>query len=126
MDDLSFDLLASSLRAEVGDLKTFTEVLATKLETALPDQTRVERKGGLFSRTKRVRHISVDLGQKRFELEAHDGRVQPARCNVVRGIVLKTEPVPLDEWIDDLSRELTLAAQQSERARLALERLLGA
>jgi hypothetical protein len=40
--------------------------------------------------------------------------------------VLKTERLPLDEWIDDLSRALTEEAQRSEQARLALQRLLGA
>jgi hypothetical protein len=124
VDDLNIDLLASSLRADVGDLQVFTEVLAAKLERALPEQTTVDRRGGLFAKKKTVRHITIDLNEKRFELAAENGRVQPRRCRVVRGIVLKTEPVPLDEWIDDLSLELTHAAEQSERARLALQRLL--
>ena len=44
----------------------------------------------------------------------------------MRGIVLKTEEVPLDVWIDELSRDLAEEAHRSERSRLALERLLGA
>ena len=53
MDDLGFELLASSLRADTGDLKAFVEALATKLEGALPSQTSVQRKSsGLFSKTK--------------------------------------------------------------------------
>lgn len=103
------------------------EALATKLEGALPGQTAVQRKSeGLFSKTKRVQHISVDMGDQRYELTMHGGRVEPTRCKSVRGIVLKTEQLPLDEWIDDLSRQLSEAAQQSEQARLALQRLLGA
>lgn len=103
------------------------EALATKLEGALPQQTTVQRKSeGMFSRTKRVHQISVDMGDQRYELIADGGRVVPTRCKAVRGIVLKTEQLPLDEWIDDLSRQLAQAAQQSEQARLALERLLGA
>jgi hypothetical protein len=42
----------------------------------------------------------------------------------VRGIVLKNEELAFDEWIDALSHDLTEAAEQSERGRLALERLL--
>jgi hypothetical protein len=124
LDDIGFELLASSLRADIGDLRVFTEVLAAKLEEALPEQTTIERRGGLFAKKKAVRHITVELDENRFELEAENGRVQPRRCRVVRGIVLKTEPVPLDEWIDDLSRELAHAAQRNERARIALQRLL--
>jgi hypothetical protein len=37
---------------------------------------------------------------------------------------LKSEELGLDDWIDALSRDLTEAAEQSERGRLALERLL--
>ena len=127
MEDIGFEILASSLRADTGDLKAFVEALATKLEGALPAQTTVQRKSeGLFSKTKRVHHISVDMGDQRFDLTARGAQVEATRCKSVRGIVLKTEPVPLDEWIDDLSRHLTEAAQRSEQARLALQRLLGA
>jgi hypothetical protein len=42
----------------------------------------------------------------------------------VRGIVIKSEPLDLDAWIEALSRELAAQARQSERARIALERLL--
>lgn len=127
MDDFGFELLASSLRAETGDLKAFTEALAVKLEGALPDRTTVQRKGGgIFGGPKRVDRISVDMGERRYELISHGGRVECRKANAVRGIVLKTEEVSLDAWIDDLSRQLTEAAQQSEQARMALQRLLGA
>jgi hypothetical protein len=124
---MGFELLASSLRADTGDLKAFVEALAVKLEGALPDRTQVERKGGgLFSREKRVGRISVQMANNRYELVADGGRVQASRGTAVRGIVLKNELLPLDQWIDDLSRELSIEAQQSEQARIALERLLGA
>lgn len=97
-----------------------------KLEGALPSQTVVTRRGGgLFSGSKRVERIAVDLGDYRYELVASGSRVQPSRSKAVRGIVLKTEQVPLDEWIDELSRQLTVEAQRSEQSRIALERLLG-
>lgn len=127
VEDIGFELLASSLRADAGDLKAFVEALATKLEGALPERTAVERKSaGLFSKEKRVRRITVDMGNNRYQLSADDGRVQATRGTAVRGIVLKTDMLPLDEWIDELSRDLTDEAQRSERARLALQRLLGA
>ncbi len=125
-DSFGFEVLASSLRADAGDLKTFMGALASKLEGALPSQTTVARRGGgLFSGPKRVDRISVDLGEFRYELQMVGARVQPSRSKAVRGIVLKTEQVPLNEWIDELSRQLTAEAERSEQARLALERLLG-
>lgn len=123
--DLGFEMVSASLRADTRDLDTFVEVLATKLEGALPNQTVVQRKGGgLFSREKRVRKINVSLGDRRYQLDADAGKVETSLANAVRGIVLKTERVPLDEWITSLSQELAEAAQESEQARLALERLV--
>lgn len=127
MEDMQFELLASSLRADAADLDAFVEALAAKLEGALPGRTTVERQSqGLFSRTKRVHRISVQMDSARYDLAAQKGRIEASRGKIVRGIVLKTEPLSLDTWIDELSRELTGEAARTEQGRLALERLLGA
>lgn len=124
-DDLDFELVASSLRADSRDLTTFVEALAVKLEGALPGQSMVERRGGgLFSREKRVHRIQVTLGDQRYELIADGSRLETSCAKAVRGIVLKTEVLPLDAWIDRLSRGLAEHAQTSEQARVALGRLL--
>lgn len=121
----SFDLLAASLRADVGDVSAFVEALAVKLAGAFPDRVRVERRGrGLFGGEKRVRRLAVGLGQREFELEAEGGSVSCRRRSVVRGIALKNEELSLEEWIDDLSRQLAEEAGQSERGRAALQRLI--
>lgn len=124
-DDLQFEMVAASLRADTRDLKAFVEALAVKLEGALPNQAVVDRRGdGLFSREKRVHRIEVHMGDMSYVLTFERGRVETSRARAVRGIVLKTEVVPLDAWVDDLSRELAEQAQTSEQARLALEQLL--
>jgi hypothetical protein len=125
MDDPGFDLVAASLRADTTDLNAFVEALAVKLEGALPDSVRVDRKGGgLLSREKRVRRISIGMDEARYDIERVGESIEASRCNEVRGIVIKSERLGLDEWIDALSRELTSRAQQSERSMLALQRLL--
>jgi hypothetical protein len=125
MDDPGFDLVAASLRADTTDLNAFVEALAVKLEGALPDSVRVDRRGGgLLSRQKRVRRISIGMDEARYDLERNGESIEASRCNEVRGIVIKSERLGLDEWIDALSRELTNRAQQSERSMLALQRLL--
>jgi hypothetical protein len=120
--EASFDLLAASLRADTRDLRAFVEALAAKLTGAFPERVRVER-GGLLG-NKRVKALSVALGDDRYELEHDDGRVTCRRCSVVRGITLKSSEVELDAWIDELSRGLFEEAGRSERGRVALERLL--
>jgi hypothetical protein len=124
MEDPGFELVAASLRADATDLAAFVEALAVKLEGALPGSVHVERRGGLFSREKRVRRISVTMAETRYDLERDDGSLRTSRCSEVRGIVIKSEPLDLDAWIEALSRDLSEQARQSERARIALERLL--
>ena len=123
-DAPDLDLLASSLRADAGDTAAFLDALAARLEGAFPGQVEVERKGRLFGGAKRVRRIAVRLGDTHYEVESDGGAVSARRRNVVRGIALKSEDLGLDAWIDGLSRDLLALAQDSERGRAALERLL--
>jgi hypothetical protein len=118
----SFDVLAASLRADARDMQTFLEVLAVKLAGAFPDSTEVERKGLLGGGT--VRAIRFAVGDHRYRVKARGGRALCSRAQEVRGIVLKTEDLGIDEWLEALSRDLAEAAQKSERERLALDRLL--
>jgi len=118
------DLLAASLRADATDTAAFLEALAARLESALPGQVEVQRKGGLFGGGKRVRRIAVRLGDSHYEIEGDRGAVTARRRNVVRGIALKSEELGVDAWIDGLSADLLGLAQRSEQGRLALERLL--
>ena len=121
-----FDLVASSLRADASDTRALAEALAVKLEGALPQQTRVQRRSkGLLSRTKVVRRVEVDCGEARYSLAVDErGAVEASRAHEVRGITLKNEPLGLDAWIDSLARDLSELAGSSEQGRLALERLL--
>jgi hypothetical protein len=121
-----FDLVAASLRADASDSRGFVEALAVRLEAALPAQTQVKRRSKRFlSAAKVVRLIEVDAGDNRYALEVDDrGGMEARRSAAVRGIVLKNDPLPVDEWIDSLARDLAEQARVSEQGRLALERLL--
>lgn len=122
MEAGGFEILAASLRADARDLDAFFEVLATKLSASFPETTNIGRAG--FRGRGRVKSISVDIGEQRYGLERNSTGVTCRRARVVREIVLKSEELSLDDWIDSLSQDLAEAAEQSERGRLALERLL--
>jgi hypothetical protein len=124
VSDVDFELLAASLRADDSDLDAYVEALAAKLEGAFPNRTRVERKGGLLGGRRRVRKLVVDLGDDRYELQ-HERGVECRRQSVVRGIALKTFELPLERWIEELSRSLVVEAGATGQGRAALERLLG-
>lgn len=125
--DQDFELLASSLRADSGDLNTFLEVLASKFEGALPGRARIDYQGGgmLRRKAKAVRRIQVQLGDDHFELVREAGAVVAKRTKVVRGIALKSEELSLDGWVSELTRALLKQSESSAADRQALERLLG-
>jgi len=124
-EPLRVDLLAASLRADTADLKAFLEALAVKLEGALPQQTVVTRQNKLFSREHPVREISITLGEYQYRIfREQQGPLITLRAKVVRGIVLKTDQLPMEQWIEELAEGLAKQAEQSFQARSALERFL--
>jgi hypothetical protein len=121
----SFDLDAAGLRADDQDVATSLEVLAGKLEQALPTHTRVERRGrGLFARQKVVERIEVRLGGCVLSLRRANGRIEGWREREVGGISIKREPLDVEAWVSTLAQELREASGRSAEARQALERLL--
>jgi hypothetical protein len=126
MDDETFDLDAAGLRADGADLLGGIEVLARKLEDALPQSTQVQRRSKrLFGGDKMVRTVEVRMGTTRYGLQV-DGLVVTAdRQQEVRGVVIKREPLELADWVNELTGDLRAQAADSAQARSALERLLG-
>ena len=119
------ELFAASFRADKTDLKTFLDALAVKLEGSLPDYTRVTRQGSFFSRERSVKEIVVSLDEYQYRIgREKQGSLMAIRAHVVRGIVLKTEQIPVDQWIDELSETLAQLASRSAQSRAALERFL--
>jgi hypothetical protein len=112
-----FDFSAAGLRLDGSDLRISVEVLASKLESSLPAQTRVERRGnGLLGRgEKRVRRVQVALGDTSYELTVAADRVEGTRERKVGGISIKREALDPGEWV----------AKGGAEARAALERLMG-
>ena len=123
--DADFELLAASLRSDTRDLAVFLDALASKLEGALPQRTRVFRRRGLFAQRKQVARIEVELGEERYVLRLDGGALEAQRAKAVRGVVLKNELLGLEEWVESLARAIAAEARTSEHGRLALERLLG-
>ena len=119
------ELFAASLRADKTDLKTFLDALAFKLEGSLLDYTRVTRQGSIFSRERSVKEVVVSLGEYQYRIgREKQGSLVAVRAHVVRGIVLKTEQISVDQWIGELSEALAQLANRSAQSRAALERFL--
>jgi hypothetical protein len=122
---LQMEILAASLRADTTDLKAFLEALAVKLEGSLPNQTTVTRHSSIFSREHPVKEINVTLGDYQYRISRErQGPIITQRAKVVRGIVLKTDQIPLEQWIEALAAALAEVAASNSQARMALERFL--
>jgi hypothetical protein len=115
---------ASLARLYKSDQSRFVDELAGTLERALPDETKVERRGGLFQE-KRVSALRIHLGEHLYSLELPPrGALISTRTKMVRGIKLKTEPLGIDEWLAAVSQALAQFAQSNQQARDALWNLI--
>ena len=122
-----FDLAAAALRLDGADVGATVEVLASKLQEALPGRVQVRRSGGgLLGRgERRVRELVVELGGWSWVLVLEGQSLQCARGREVGGISIKREELPAASWLEQLTGVLRDEAQRSGEARAALERLLG-
>jgi hypothetical protein len=108
------------------DVRGFLPLFAVVLESSLPEETEVERKGGLFQKQKPVRKVSVTLGEATYTLEdTGHGPLAAYKIKTVRGIRLKTEPMPVENWLAELSAEISSRADRNEKTFFALKELLG-
>ncbi|MDB5098520.1 MAG: hypothetical protein JWM80_2941 [Cyanobacteria bacterium RYN_339] len=124
--DASLDLLvtAADLRLSNEEVIATLERLARMFELALPEHAAITRGGWIFSKEKPVASLALDFGDVGFEL-AREGKVH-VRATVqkrVRGVVLKTDEIPLDDWTARVAAELNRLAGQNARARAALHQL---
>ena len=116
--------LATSLRAEAASLVQLFETLAARFVGELPDLTRVETAGGFLS-AKRVEAFEVGFPDVTFRMSRAGGRIVAERSEVVRGIALKTEPVPVDTWLQRLCEALSDHAGANAATLDALRRIGG-
>lgn len=129
MDDISdssmdFLVTAADLRLGQEEVVVMLERLAKMFELALPENTTVTRGGWFLSKEKPVQGLVVGFGDQSFKLE-RDGKshVRASLQKSVRGVVLKTAEIQLDEWTHGVAEELTKLAAHSTRARAALTKL---
>ena len=122
---MTLGVTAELTKRYVEDQRAFLPLLATMLTSALPEETTLEHRGGLFGK-KTLERIEVELGEHRYRLEDPGrGPLRTTRVHVVRGIALKTEQLPVEEWVAELGTAIEERAQRSAAAREALAKLIG-
>jgi hypothetical protein len=122
---MKFGVAAALSKQYAADQRDFLDLLATMLDSALPEEAEIVTRGGLFSK-KTVVKVIVTFGDHRYTLEDPGrGPLQASRTRIVRGIALRTDPIPVETWLADLSANLQDRARTSAAAREALARLMG-
>jgi hypothetical protein len=122
---MKFRVAATLSKQYAADQRVFLDLLAAMLGSALPEEAEIVKRGGLFSK-KTIAKVVVTFGENRYTLEDPGrGPLLAWRTRIVRGIALKTESVPVETWLAELSANLDDRARTSAAAREALARLCG-
>jgi hypothetical protein len=121
-ESLRLHAFAALARRLEADHRELVEFLAGALARALPEAVTVHRRG--LRRSSGVSSVEVLLGSRQYELHVRHGRLDTVVAQVVGGVVLRHDPMPVDAWVEGLLADLEGRARESEAARAALERLL--
>ena len=109
-EKLDFDMQAAWLRRFKSDAESNLRAFALRLKEALPELVTIHEVRGLFSRSAKTKGVSVELGEKRYNLEIDGGRLKASIAMVVHGIVLNTKSVDPAEWFARLAEETRKAS----------------
>jgi hypothetical protein len=120
-------LSAALERTYRSDQRGFLNSFARLAEGVMPDVTEVTTKAKhLFSSEKTVTAIAITLDTDIYVLafagDHHPLKAQ--RLKIVKGITLKTDDIPVSEWLNRLSEELHTRAKESEEAHFAMANFL--
>lgn len=107
-----------------ADERSFLKTLAALLQGALSDdEVRVETSGWFANKT--IKRVSLTLGDDLWALEdTGRGPLVASRMRVVRGIKLKSETLPVADWLQAVGVALDERAKTSQAARDALAKLV--
>ena len=106
------------------DAHEFLPMLASFLEALMPDETEIEYKSlGWFSGKKRVVGLKLSIDDRAYHLheDEHGKALEARRLKIVRGVTLKTEPIAVAIFLEDLSEQLAEKTRQNEQALAALK-----
>ena len=111
---IDFDMQAAWLRRFKSDAESNLTAFAQRLKEALPELVTIHEVRGLFSRSAKTKGVSVDLGEKRYNLEIDGGRLKASVAMVVHGVVLNTKSVDPADWFARLAEETKKASEHAQ------------
>ena len=98
-----FDLDAAMLRRSEADTRAFLSALAARLDTALPNRVKIDRKrDGLFSSTTHVVRIELTTDTASYTLDLGSAGLKASRAKIVRGVTISSAAIPASEWMSEV------------------------
>ena len=86
----------------------------------MPDLVTIHEARGFFSSAARITGVTVELGEYRYSLESHAGKLKAKVAMVVRGITLNTKDVDPAEWVTRLAEETQKASEHARALSTSL------
>ena len=114
-------LAATSAKEDASDSAWLVEQLAGVLCRALPKVIKPIESRSLFRKV--TIGFEAHVGDFSYRLVAGSSP-EATRCHTVRGIALKTESLPTDEWLEEFGAALEVYAERHEDGRNALREAL--
>jgi hypothetical protein len=133
MDALAIQVAGAMSRQYASDSRSFLNHLTRFLSSALGEgSVEVKRAGLLGGDSRPVRRIAVEFTEEagakasRYVIEAITprGTLAATRVQIVRNITLKTEPLTVEKWIEEVGTAIAAEAEQHRASRDALNALL--
>ena len=122
---LEADVLAATLQKGLKESTDLMEYLVKKFEGPLSHLLTVRRQSGLFLKTRAVEELTLRFEQQHFQLSrSKQGYFAAKLLKEVRGVVVKTTEVKVEDWLGLLAQELARQAEVSQTSHQALTRFL--
>ncbi len=120
--DLDVDVLAAMLRSDAKESGDYLELVAVKLEGALPNHVVVERSGWFSKKVVSVVKLELDKAHYTLKREKHGPVAHKAR--IVRGVQLSMTELSLEDWSREVAAAIKKLAEASADTRDALEKFV--
>ena len=123
---MDLEMAAAAVLADNKDVRLLLRALGNNLKEALGDRVEVAHAPGgvLHHRSDDVTRITVHLDQDDYEVQLERGAL---RCTVGRssgGIRIRSEQLPVEQWLTRLLGSLQQEAVNNQSARAALQNVI--
>jgi len=117
---LNAGVAAALARQYTEHQREFLDSLAALLESALPKHVQVTRQRKLLGWDRPVTALKLELGDYRYTVDTPKGEPVARRILMKRGIALRTDELPISDWIQEVGVALEAYSQKHEEAETAL------